>query len=289
MKLTIENVSYTYRSPTMSDFTALHDISLEIKDCEIVAVVGSAGSGKTTLIQHLNGLLKPSRGRVCYDDQDIHASKSLLSMIRKKVGLAFQFPEIQLFEETIYKDVAFGPQNLNLSEADIQKRVNESLALVGFDPEIIGNVSPFQLSGGEQRRVALAGILAMEPEVLALDEPTVGLDHRSILLIEDILAKFHGQGKTIVFISHDMDLVAKLAHRVVVLESGRLLFQGPRDELFSNTEILNQAGLALPRVCKEMLKFKNMGYPVRSNVFTIEEAKRDLERVIRSGFIPLPF
>ncbi len=286
MRMILDSVTYTYESPFMPHFTALQNVSFELRSNEILAIVGAAGSGKTTLIQHLNGLLKPTTGQVFIDDQDIHASKSTLSRIRQLMGLAFQFPEIQLFEETVFKDVAFGPHNLNLSPQEINERVAESLTLVGFDPEQIRDVSPFQLSGGEQRRVALAGIIAMDPEILALDEPTVGLDRRSTEMVQDILIQFHARGKSIVFISHDMDLVAKFAHRIIVLHKGHVLFHGSREDLFSNAPVLERAGLTMPRVCQQMQAYRAMGYPVRTNVFTVEDAKRELERVILAGLAP---
>lgn len=245
-----------------------------------MAIVGAAGSGKTTLIQHFNGLHQPTQGRVLVDSKDLSVSKSHLAWARRMVGLVFQFPEIQLFEETVYDDIAFGPRNLSLSEKDVDESVRSSLQLVGLDFERFHKHSPFHLSGGEKRRVAIAGVLAMNPQVLVLDEPTVGLDHRSASLVEDVIASYHRQGKTVVFVSHDMNLVARLAERIVVLNRGRVWFDGPKERLFRDSEILKNTGLVLPEVCRFMLKVRERGFPVRTDVFTVEDARRELERVM---------
>jgi energy-coupling factor transport system ATP-binding protein len=276
----VQNLTFQYRSPFSPIRTALSDISLRIESKEIMAIVGATGSGKTTLIQHFNGLHQPTTGRILVDSKDLSASKSHLAWARRMVGLVFQFPEIQLFEETVYDDIAFGPRNLNLSEKEVDERVRSSLKLVGMDFEHFRKLSPFHLSGGEKRRIAIAGVLAMDPHILVLDEPTVGLDHRAASLVEDVILSYHRQGKTIVFVSHDMDLVARLAERVIILNRGRVSFDGLKEDLFVNEEILKQSGLILPQVCRFMLKIKERGYPVRTDVFTVEDAERELEKIV---------
>ncbi len=283
MLLQLENLTYIYCSPFSPVREALSGISLEVHPQEILAIVGATGSGKTTLIQHFNGLLQPTEGRVLVDFRDISGSQNNLGWVRKKVALVFQFPEIQLFEETVYDDIAFGPRNLGLPEKLVEDRVRRSLRLIGLGFERFSKLSPFQLSGGEKRRVAIAGVLAMEPQVLVLDEPTVGLDKKGACKVEEILKRYHRQGRTVIFVSHDMDLVARLASRVVVLEKGRIRFDGSKVELFRDKTILKDAGLVLPHVCRFMQNLRKQGLPVRTDVFTVEEAKEEIERVLGGG------
>ena len=280
MVLRVENLTYVYRSPFSPNRTALSKISLEVHPQDILAIVGATGSGKTTLIQHFNGLLQPTEGKVLIDYRDVSSSSSDLEWARKKIGLVFQFPEIQLFEETVYDDIAFGPRNLGLSEKMVEERVRRSLRLVGLSFRQFSKLSPFQLSGGEKRRVAIAGILAMEPEILVLDEPTVGLDRKGACKVEKILKRYYRQGKTVIFVSHDIDLVARLASRVVVLKNGKLQFDGSKADLFRNETILKDAGLVLPQVCRFMQNLRKKGLPVKTDVFTIEEAKEEITRVL---------
>ena len=281
MQLRIENLTYSYCSPISADHTALSGVSLEIGQNEIVAIVGATGSGKTTLIQHFNGLLKPTKGKVLVDSKELSDHKSDLTWIRRKVGLVFQFPEIQLFEEKVYDDVAFGPRNLGLVGSDVDERVRQSLMLVGLEFDEFKDLSPFYLSGGEKRRVAIAGVLAMDPQILVLDEPTIGLDKKAGQLIEDVIKRYNRQGRTVVFVSHDMDFVARQAQRVVVLHQGRIEFDGPKEKLFRDESILMHAGLAMPQVSRFMLRVKEMGYSVRSDIFTVEDAKEELRRIFK--------
>ncbi|MFH1943364.1 MAG: energy-coupling factor transporter ATPase [bacterium] len=281
MQIKIENLSYSYYSPFSPPRVALRDVSITIPPREIVAIVGATGSGKTTLIQHINGLLQPTEGRIWIGSKDITRSKLDLAWVRQIIGLVFQFPEDQLFEETVFDDVAFGPRHFGLRADEVEKRVCGSLAMVGLDAESFRKRSPFHLSGGEKRRVAIAGVLAMDPRVLVMDEPTVALDGRSASMVEEMILRYHDQGKTAIFVSHDMDLVSRLARRVVVLKEGRVLFEGPKAELFQDTSILNHAELMAPQVYRFMLKMRSMGYSVRTDVFTVKEAEQEIKRALR--------
>jgi len=281
MNIQVEELFYTYRSPFFPEHRALAGVSFEIEHGEMVAVVGASGSGKTTLIQHLNGLYRPTSGCVSVGGRNLSDPKTDLEMIRTKVGLVFQFPEAQLFEETVEKDVAFGLKIRKLPEHTIRRRVRKVLNRVGLDPETFGRCVPFHLSGGEKRRAALAGILVMEPEVLVLDEPTAGLDWAGTCQVEAILKTYHRSGRTVVFVSHDMDLVARLADRVLVLSGGRLVFDGRQAVLFRRTDVLKQAGLNLPRVVRFMRILRRKGMPVRTDVYTVQEARREIQRVFR--------
>jgi len=283
LRLLCDHVSYTYTSLLTPSRQALEDVCLEINEGGILAIVGASGSGKTTLIQHFNGIFRPSAGRILADGRDIHAAGFDLHALRRRLGLVFQFPEIQLFEETVFQDVAFGPGRLGIPEDEIEGRVRSALSCVGLDFAMFRERSPFGLSGGERRRVALAGVLAMEPEVLVLDEPTVGLDRRASLKVEEIIRGYHDRGKTVVFVSHNMDFVARLADRIVVMHHGRILFDGGRAELFRDEAILHEAGLDMPQVPRFMRDFAKRGAAVRTDVFTVEEAKKELDRYAEAG------
>jgi len=279
MKICFQHMTYIYQSPFFTPHEALTDISIHIDFPELIAVTGASGSGKTTLIQHFNGLLVPASGQVTINGMDINARETDINKIRQDIGLVYQFPENQFFEETVYKEVAFGPRNQALSDREVDTRVRDSLKQVNLDFERFSKKSPFLLSGGEKRKVAIASILAMEPRVLILDEPTVGLDKRNADQIERIMSNYYNHGRTVIFISHDMDLVARLAKRILLLKSGRLLFDGSPDALFGNHEILEDAGLRLPRVTQVMLNLKKTGYPVRTDVYTLEAAETEVKRV----------
>ncbi|MDZ7338001.1 MAG: ATP-binding cassette domain-containing protein [candidate division KSB1 bacterium] len=254
MRVTFEQVCYRYRQTVPEGRLALDHVSLEIGDQEFVALVGPSGSGKTTLIQHFTGLLRPTSGRVLVDGRPFPARGPELTALRRRIGLVFQFPEFQLFEETVEADVAFGPRNLGLAEQEVRARVERALRTVGLDPASVALRSPHRLSEGEKRRVALAGVLAMDPEMLVLDEPTAGLDPAGVRRIAQILADFHQAGKTIVLVSHNIDLVYTLARRVIVLAEGRIRFDGSREELLHHEELLLRHGLMLPRLVRVLRK-----------------------------------
>lgn len=256
IELCLENLSFHYDGIGASDAAVLHDISFTLHDQVCTAIVGPSGSGKTTLIQHFTGLLKPSSGRVLVDGTDIWSKKYSFTRLRKRVGLVFQFPEVQLFEETVARDVAFGPQNLQLSEAEVQDRVHRALTVVGLDSPAFCDRSPFRLSEGEKRKVAIAGILAMQPEMIVFDEPTAGLDPVGVQNMVELLFSLLRQGTTPVFITHNMDFVAEAAQRVLVLLNGRVLFDGTPDALFHDAAVLAQAGLEMPEFFKAFQPYR---------------------------------
>ncbi|HHS12168.1 MAG TPA: energy-coupling factor transporter ATPase [bacterium] len=274
MKIVGENLSYTYRSPYAPDHRALDRLSFVVRPGRILGIVGPSGSGKTTLIQHFNGLLRPGSGRLRVGPVDLTDPRADINWLRRRVGLVFQFPEFQLFEETVYKDVIFGPRNLGVSGEDLEARAASALEWVGLDLQKIGNHSPFHLSGGEKRRVALACILAMQPQCLILDEPTVGLDRYAAQRVEKLVFQYHRNGKTVIFISHDMDLVARLAQDIMVLHKGRLLQYGSRTDIFLDETVMKKASLRLPRTVQYMRKLRARGYAVPLNIFTLEKARR---------------
>lgn len=282
MPIKVENLCYTYNPGTPFARTALEDINLEINDGEFVGIIGETGSGKSTLIQHFNGLLRPTRGRVLVDGVDIWQKDVRLKDIRQKVGLVFQYPEHQLFEETVFADVAFGPRNMGLDEDEIGMRVRRALEMVGLDFEAVKARSPFELSGGEMRRVAIAGVLAMEPSVLVLDEPVSGLDPRGRDELLEELTRLHEKFEyTIVLVSHSMEDVARLAKRLVVMHRGRVVADGPVREVFRMTDLLRETGLGVPQVTELMHELARRGKDVRTDVLTVEEAKAELLRLLR--------
>ena len=260
---------------------ALDNVNLVIEDGEFLALIGHTGSGKSTLIQHLNGLLEPSSGRIVVDDVDITNKETKLTDIRKKIGLVFQYPEYQLFEETIEKDIAFGPTNLGLNEDEILRRVKISMEMVGLDYETYKDVSPFDLSGGQKRRVAIAGVIAMEPKVLILDEPTAGLDPKGRDDILEQIKILHEKYKmTIVLVSHSMEDVGKLAERIVVMNQGKIALLGKPEEIFKEVETLESIGLAVPQVTYLMRALREKGFDVSEEVFTVEQGSKELLRIL---------
>lgn len=277
MSIKTENLTHIYMPGSPFEKTALNNVSIEIKDGEFVALIGHTGSGKSTLIQHFNGLLEATSGKIIVNDVDITDKNIKLTDIRKKVGLVFQYPEYQLFEETIAKDIAFGPRNLGLSEGEIQKRVIKSMEMVGLDYETYKDRSPFDLSGGQKRRVAIAGVIAMEPTTLILDEPTAGLDPKGR---DDILAqirKLHDDYKmTIIMVSHSMEDVANIAEHIIVMNHGEVALEGTPANVFKEVDKLEKIGLAVPQVTYLVKKLREKGFDISDNIFTIEDAKKAL-------------
>ncbi len=271
-EVTLEHVTHTYQPGSPFQAVALSDVSLVIRAGEFVSLIGHTGSGKSTLVQHLNGLLTPTSGRVLIDGRDIHEKGYPMREARQKIGLVFQYPEHQLFEETVAKDVAFGPKNLGLSQAEIQERVREALLRVNLSYQEVGEKSPFELSGGQMRRVALAGVLAMRPEMLVLDEPAAGLDPQGREDMLRLIAALHRQGATIVMVSHSMDDVARFASRAVVMEQGRLAMDGTPQEIFAQAQRLEQMGLDVPAVCHLGMVLRAKGLPFPEDVFREEDA-----------------
>lgn len=283
MSIIVKNLTYIYDEGMPFASKALDNITLEIKDRDFVGLIGHTGSGKSTLIQHLNGLLKPSSGDIYINDFNITDPKLNLTEIRKKVGVVFQYPEYQLFEETIEKDIAFGPSNLGIEQSEIDKRVKYSMESVGLNYEEFRNKSPFELSGGQKRRVAIAGVIAMKPEVIILDEPTAGLDPGGRDEIFELIKKLHREENiTIILSSHSMDDMAKLAKTMIVMNKGKIEFMGtPRDVFNSNTDRLKEIGLDIPQVLELAVKLRKQGFDIREDILTIEEAKDEILKVMR--------
>lgn len=284
MSIKIENLTHIYMKGSPFEKKALDNVNILINKGEFVALIGHTGSGKSTLIQHINGLLKPHSGKIAIDEVDITEKKVNLSFIRKKVGLVFQYPEYQLFEETIEKDIAFGPKNLGLSDDEINKRVKRAMNMVGLNYEIYKDKSPFELSGGQKRRVAIAGVVAMEPKILILDEPTAGLDPKGR---DDILGKIkdlHKEYKmTIILVSHSMEDVAKLASRILVMHKGKCILDGTPAKVFKEADTLESVGLAVPQVTYLIKKLREKGINISEDIFTVEQAKNELLKILNKG------
>ena len=281
MSIKIENLTHVYMPKSPFEKKALDNVNLVIEDGEFLALIGHTGSGKSTLIQHLNGLLEPTSGRILVDDIDITNKEAKLTEIRKKIGLVFQYPEYQLFEETIEKDIAFGPNNLGLSSEEVSRRVKKSMEMVGLDYETYKNVSPFDLSGGQKRRVAIAGVIAMEPKVLILDEPTAGLDPQGRDDILEQIKLLHEKYKmTIVLVSHSMEDVGKLAQRIVVMNKGKVELLGKPSEVFKEVETLEKIGLAVPQVTYLMRVLRERGFNVSDKIFTVEKGTEAILKVL---------
>lgn len=281
MSIKIENLTHVYMPKSPFEKKALYNVNLVIEDGEFLALIGHTGSGKSTLIQHLNGLLEPTSGRILVDDIDITNKEAKLTEIRKKIGLVFQYPEYQLFEETIEKDIAFGPNNLELSSEEVSRRVKKSMEMVGLDYETYKNVSPFDLSGGQKRRVAIAGVIAMEPKVLILDEPTAGLDPQGRDDILEQIKLLHEKYKmTIVLVSHSMEDVGKLAQRIVVMNKGKVELLGKPSEVFKEVETLEKIGLAVPQVTYLMRVLRERGFDVSDEIFTVEKGTEAILKVL---------
>ncbi len=274
------NVCHTYQAGTPFEKQALKNINLKIESGELVAIIGHTGSGKSTLIQHFNALLKPTSGSVIVGGVDTSEPKVDLRSIRKKVGLVFQYPEHQLMEETVKKDIAFGPKNLGLSDEDIEDRVIVAAKAIGLKEELLDK-SPFELSGGEKRRVAIAGVLAMEPDVLVLDEPTAGLDPSGRDELLDLIRKLNDCGMTIVLVSHSMEDVANIAKRIIVINHSEIAFDGGVAEVFSHTKELTDMGLSVPQISLVIDKLRQNGVDLPGDIYTIEQARNAILKLVK--------
>ncbi len=271
-----ENLTYTYSIGTPFEKTAVDNVNLEIEDGALVGIIGHTGSGKSTLIQHFNGLVKPTSGKIYIDGQDVWAKETKLRDIRFKVGLVFQYPEYQIFEETVYKDIAFGPKNMGLPDEEIDRRIKETAELVGLHKENLYK-SPFELSGGQKRRVAIAGVMAMEPKVLILDEPTAGLDPKGRDKILGQIKEYHQQKKsTVLLVSHSMEDVAKFADKILVMNKAQLFCYEDTPEVFKRAGELANMGLAVPQITRVFNRLKQSGVDIRTDVYTTEFARKTI-------------
>lgn len=283
MSIKLENINYIYGNGTAMNLQALKNINLEIKPDTFIGLIGHTGSGKSTMIQHLNGLLKPTSGKVLFDGEDIFEKDYNLKSLRCKVGMVFQYPEHQLFEVDVYTDVSYGPKNLGLSKEETDRRVKEALKIVGLN-ETYYHKSPFELSGGEKRRVAIAGVLAMEPEYLVLDEPTAGLDPKGRDEILDQISILRKSRKiAVVLVSHSMEDIAKYVDRVIVMNKGEILFDDTPVSVFSNYKLLEEVGLMAPQISYLMHELKARGMAVNSDIITMEKAKEEILKVLKKG------
>ena len=274
MPIQVEHLTHTYLPGSPFSATAIHDLTLTVEDGEFVGVLGHTGSGKTTFVQHLNGLLKPTEGRVLIDGQDITRKGVSLLEVRKKVGLVFQYPEYQLFEETVAKDVAFGPKNLGLGKDEVDARVRWAIEQVGLAYDDVAASSPFELSGGQMRRVAIAGVLAMQPKVLILDEPTAGLDPRGRRAILSMIRRLHAETHmTVLMVSHSMDDIATLATRLIVMSRGELVMTGTPREVFLQRDTLRSIGLGVPQGAELCRRLREEGFALPEGLFTLEEVR----------------
>ena len=277
MSISVRNLNYTYNPGMPGETVALRDVSFDVADGTILGIIGHTGSGKSTLLQHLNGLIKPDSGEIYIDGECITDGKAKMTDIRRKVGLVFQYPEYQLFEETVARDVAFGPKNLGFDEEEQQARVRKAIGLVGLDYDEIKDLSPFELSGGMKRRVAIAGVIAMDPRILILDEPTAGLDpsaHREIL---SMVRRIHDEmGIILIFVSHNMADIAEMSDRVMVMNDGGVALEGTPAEVFSNGDLLSEMGLGVPpaKEIVDLIKSRAPGF--NSEALSVDEAARDI-------------
>ena len=282
MQIKLDNTSYIYNKGNKFEKRSLDQIKLEINQGEFIGLIGHTGSGKSTLVQHLNGLMLPTEGKVFIDGKNSSDKKVSKTEIRKKVGLVFQYPEYQLFEDTIYNDIAFGPKNIGCSEEEIEERVRWACEMTGVDFKEAKELSPFELSGGQKRRVAIAGVIAMKPKFLVLDEPTAGLDP---IGREEILSEIHRLYKeeniTVILISHSMEDVARLADRLLVMDNGRIIMDDKTREVFKRSQELKDIGLNIPQVTEFMNAFQAKGNEVREDIYTVEEAFLEIKNYLR--------
>ena len=281
--LETKQLTYVYSKGTTYEIAAINDVNLSIEKGELVGVIGHTGSGKSTLIQHFNGILKPTSGTVLLDGKDIWENKAKIRSVRFKVGICFQYPEYQLFEETVYKDIAFGPKNMGMSEDEIGKVIKETVRFVGLDESYLEK-SPFDLSGGEKRRVAIAGVMAMRPEVLILDEPCAGLDPKGRNTVLSLIKNYQEETKsTVIVVSHSMEDISKIATKILVMNDSKLAFYDTVENVFSHAEELRQMGLNIPALTSLFLKLKEKGYNVRTNIYDIDSAKTELMALLSGG------
>lgn len=275
MNIKLENVSFSYNQNKNSQIV-LKEINLEIRNGEFVGIVGPMGSGKTTLIELISGFLNPFFGQVLFDGIDIYSNKKTISDLRKKISIVFQFPERQLFEDSVFDDISFGPKNHGISGEKLEKLVRESLECVGLDFERLNRKSPFNLSYGEQRRVAIAGIIASDPEIILLDEPTIAVDYNGLINIEKIMNSMHLKGKTIILVSHDMDLIAKNVNRIIAIEEGKIVFDGDKNNFFRNVNLVQNLNLELPETIKFITKYN---LKELDNLYDITVIKNKLSKI----------
>lgn len=279
--LVCENLKYLYSVGTPFETAAIDDINLSVEEGELIGIIGHTGSGKSTLIQHFNGLLQPHGGKVFVDGRDIWAkgNKKNIRQVRFAVGLCFQYPEYQIFEDTVYKEIAFGPKQMGLDDKEIDRRIRESIEYVGVSPDILDK-SPFDLSGGQKRRVAIASIIAMEPKVLILDEPCAGLDPKGRDTILDLIKNYQRQkGNTVLFVSHSMEDVAKICSRVLVMNKGSVAMFGDVDSVYSRSDELKKMGLNVPEITDIFLKLKESGVDCKTNIYTVEQGVQEFKRL----------
>lgn len=275
-----KNVSFVYGAGTPFEKTAMREITLSVNEGELIGIIGHTGSGKSTLVQHLNGLLKPTSGQILVDGENIWADPKKIRDVRFKVGLCFQYPEYQLFEETVYKDIAFGPSNMGLKGDELDKRVRQAADFVELKRELLAK-SPFELSGGEKRRAAIAGVMAMDPKVLILDEPTAGLDPRGRdVILDQIRAYQQSKGSTVLLVSHSMEDVARLASRVLVMNKGEIAMFGTVQEVFSRTDELHRMGLSIPQVTQVFIELKKRGFNVNPCIYTARQGRDEILRLV---------
>lgn len=282
-KIELKGVSYVYSSKTPFEKKAVNNIDVTIEEGSITGIIGHTGSGKSTLVQMLNGLLEPTSGRVLFDGKDIWAERKKLRDIRFKVGLVFQYPEYQLFEETVERDIAFGPKNMGLDEKEIAKRVSDAVKFCGLDESVLKK-SPFELSGGQQRRVAIAGVMAMTPEVLVLDEPAAGLDPQGRSDIFGGICEYRRKtGATVIIVSHSMEDIARYCEKVLVMSKGEVFDYGDCDAIFNRSDELENIGLDIPQITRVLRRVREMGFSFDKNIYTVGEAYRNLIPYIKGG------
>lgn len=278
-----ENLTHVYSKDTPFEKYALKNINVEIEEGQFIGIMGHTGSGKSTLVQHFNGLLKPTEGNIYIDGEDIWKDKKILRQARFKVGLVFQYPEYQLFEETVYKDIAYGPTNMGLTKSEIDERVYRAANLAGIKEEIL-QVSPFELSGGQKRRVAIAGVMAMEPKILILDEPTAGLDPHGRDKILSEIDNYHKQtGSTVLLISHSMEDIAKFAEKILVMNKSEIYCFEETAKVFTRALELEKIGLDIPQITKIALKLKENGFDIGKDIYTVKEASKRIQSLLKEG------